>query len=149
MRADVEHVQHVELGTAVKVPGADHVCLVHLAGLGCRPVRVGHSLGHITGHPRTWPGEAGAGNFAFYRPAVRHRLDAHPVQLPGHCERPVLGPGVRLEALPCLDDEPGHLGWGATRRAVGGTRAALGPFGVTRPFFIAGHPFAHPAAGAA
>src|SRR6266511_2954803 len=101
------------------------------------------SLGNVATRAPAWNGEAGPGDLALNRPAVRDRVDPHAPQLPGHRERPVLRAGVGLQAQPGIDDQPAQLLGRPRRGAVRRARAALRPR-LAAPAFLRTGPLADP-----
>jgi hypothetical protein len=61
MRAHVDEVEGVELDSAGEVTGSDHVDLMGGAGLGVKPVRVGHALSDIAARAAPGPAQPGPG----------------------------------------------------------------------------------------
>ena len=95
MRADIDQVQRVELGSTEEVPRADHVDLMQVAGPNSTRDRVGHVLGHVPGLTSTRLSNPGTRQDVFDRSCRRDRGHADPTKLPLDRERPVLRSRVR------------------------------------------------------
>jgi hypothetical protein len=144
VRAHIDEVQGVEFDPAVEMTGPHHVDLVGGAHLRRRPVRVRHALGHVAGLAPPWLGEPGPGDLPLEGPPVRDRIHAHAAELPRHRRRPVLGPGIGLQAQPGVQDQPAQSLGRAPRGAMWGSRAAFGPRLVACLLLGSGDPLAHP-----